>query len=52
MKSDEKFTLAVGIAGLSSLYRQRWNLVMAAAFLATFPIIILFLFIKSNLLRV
>ena len=48
MKSDEKFTLAVGIAGLLGLYRQHWDLVMAASFLATFPIIILFLFMQKQ----
>jgi ABC-type glycerol-3-phosphate transport system permease component len=48
MRTDEKYTLAVGIAGLVGLYRPRWDLVMAAAFLATFPIIILFLFMQKQ----
>jgi len=48
MRSDEKFTLAVGIAGLVGLYRPRWDLVMAAAFLATFPIIVMFLFMQKQ----
>jgi ABC-type glycerol-3-phosphate transport system permease component len=48
MRTDEKYTLAVGIAGLVGLYRQRWDLVMAASFLATFPIIILFLFMQKQ----
>jgi ABC-type glycerol-3-phosphate transport system permease component len=47
MRSDAKYTLAVGIAGLVGLYRQRWDLVMAAAFLATFPIVVLFLFMQK-----
>jgi ABC-type glycerol-3-phosphate transport system permease component len=48
MRSDEKFTLAVGIAGLVGLYRPRWDLVMAGAFLATFPIVVLFLFMQKQ----
>ena len=48
MRTDGKYTLAVGIAGLVGLYRPRWDLVMAAAFLATFPIIILFLFMQKQ----
>jgi ABC-type glycerol-3-phosphate transport system permease component len=47
LRSDEKFTLAVGIAGLLGLYRPRWDLVIAASFLATFPIIVLFLFMQK-----
>jgi ABC-type glycerol-3-phosphate transport system permease component len=48
LRSDEKFTLAVGIAGLLGLYRPRWDLVMAGSFLATFPIIVLFLFMQKQ----
>jgi hypothetical protein len=48
LRSDEKFTLAVGISGLVGLYRERWDLVMAGAFLATFPIVILFLFMQKQ----
>jgi ABC-type glycerol-3-phosphate transport system permease component len=48
LRNDEKFTLAVGIQGLVGLYRPRWDLVMAASFLATFPIIILFLFMQRQ----
>ncbi|MCK6627445.1 MAG: carbohydrate ABC transporter permease [Anaerolineae bacterium] len=48
MRTEEKYTLAVGIAGLVGLYRQRWDLIMAGAFLATFPIIILFLFMQKQ----
>jgi ABC-type glycerol-3-phosphate transport system permease component len=48
LRSDEKFTLAVGISGLVGLYRERWDLVMAGAFLATFPIVILFLFMQRQ----
>lgn len=48
LRSDTKFTLAVGISGLVGLYRERWDLVMAGAFLATFPIIILFLFMQKQ----
>jgi ABC-type glycerol-3-phosphate transport system permease component len=48
LRSDEKFTLAVGIAGLLGIYRPRWDLVMSAAFLATFPIVILFLFMQKQ----
>ena len=48
LRSDEKFTLAGGISGLVGLYRERWDLVMAGAFLATFPIVILFLFMQKQ----
>lgn len=48
MRSDEKFTLAVGIQGLVGLYRPRWDLVMAGSFLATFPIVVLFLFMQKQ----
>ncbi|MBI1877887.1 MAG: carbohydrate ABC transporter permease [Chloroflexi bacterium] len=48
LRNDEKFTLAVGINGLVGLYRPRWDLVMAASFLATFPIVILFLFMQRQ----
>lgn len=51
MRSNEKYTLAVGIAGLVGLYRPRWDLVMAAAFLATFPIIILFLTMQKQFIK-
>jgi ABC-type glycerol-3-phosphate transport system permease component len=48
LRNDEKFTLAVGIAGLLGIYRPRWDLVITASFLATFPIIILFLFMQRQ----
>ncbi|MCB0209998.1 MAG: carbohydrate ABC transporter permease [Anaerolineae bacterium] len=48
MRSEEMYPLAVGIAGLVGLYRPRWDLIMAASFLATFPIIILFLFMQKQ----
>jgi ABC-type glycerol-3-phosphate transport system permease component len=48
MRTDEKYTLAVGIAGLVGLYRPRWDLIMAASFLATFPIVVLFLFMQKQ----
>jgi ABC-type glycerol-3-phosphate transport system permease component len=48
LRNDEKFSLAVGITGLVGLYRPRWDLVMTASFLATFPIVVLFLFMQKQ----
>lgn len=48
MRTEAKYTLAVGITGLVGLYRPRWDLIMAASFLATFPIVVLFLFMQKQ----
>lgn len=48
MRSEAMYPLAVGIAGLVGLYRPRWDLIMAASFLATFPIVVLFLFMQRQ----
>lgn len=48
MRSETMYPLAVGIAGQVGLYRPRWDLIMAASFLATVPIIVLFLFMQRQ----
>jgi multiple sugar transport system permease protein len=43
--------LAVGIARLINQYRQSYDLVMAGSTLATLPIIILFLFLRRQVME-
>jgi len=43
LRTTEKFTLPVGLATLIGLYKQEWGMVLAGAFLATVPIIVLFI---------
>jgi len=47
LKSDRMKTLTVGLASLHSEYRVAWNEVMAAAFVASIPLIILFCFCQK-----
>ena len=47
LKSDRMKTLTVGLASLHSEYRVSWNEVMAAAFVASIPLIILFTFCQK-----
>jgi multiple sugar transport system permease protein len=43
--------LAVGITRLTDQYRSSWDLVMAGSALATLPIIILFLFLRKQVMQ-
>ena len=43
--------LAVGITRLINQYRQSYDLVMAGSTLATIPIIILFLFLRRQVME-
>jgi multiple sugar transport system permease protein len=43
--------LAVGLTRLVNQYRQEWDLVMAGSTLATIPIIILFLFLRKQVMQ-
>jgi len=43
LRSEEKFTLPVGLATLLGLYKVEYGMLMAGAFMATLPIILLFI---------
>ncbi|MFW6046803.1 MAG: carbohydrate ABC transporter permease [Candidatus Woesearchaeota archaeon] len=43
MRSSSMFTLTVGITSLIGQYRPSYDLVMAASFLSTFPLVVLFM---------
>ena len=47
LKSYKMKTLTVGLASLHSEYRVAWNEVMAAAFVASIPLIVLFTFCQK-----
>jgi ABC-type glycerol-3-phosphate transport system permease component len=48
MRTESNFPLAVGIASLLGLYRPRWDLIMTASFLATMPIVVLFMLMRKT----
>ena len=48
MRTTTKLPLVVGIASLVNQYRPQYDLVMAASFLACFPLIILFLILQKQ----
>jgi ABC-type glycerol-3-phosphate transport system permease component len=50
MRTESNFPLSVGIASLTGLYRPRWDLIMTSAFLATLPIVVLFLWMRKAFL--
>lgn len=51
-RSDDKFPLAVGIAALvNTSYRPAYDLAMAAAALATLPILILFFMLRRQFME-
>ena len=50
-RQADNMPLAVGIARLVNQYRQEWDLVMAGSTLATLPIIILFLFLRRQVME-
>lgn len=51
-RSPENFPLAVGIATMNNLeYHVDWSGLMAAASLATVPIVILFLFLRRQFME-
>jgi len=47
LKSDRMKTLTVGLASLHSEYRVSWNEVMAAAAVASVPLVVLFVFCQK-----
>jgi ABC-type glycerol-3-phosphate transport system permease component len=50
-RQAENMPLAVGITRLINQYRQSYDLVMAGSALATLPIIILFLFLRKQVMQ-
>ena len=50
-RQAENMPLAVGITRLVNQYRQQYDLVMAGSTLATIPIIILFLFLRKQVME-
>ncbi len=51
LRSTEKFTYPVGLATLVGLYKVEYGMILAGAFLATLPIIIIFIAGRNQLLN-
>jgi multiple sugar transport system permease protein len=51
LRSQQNFTVAVGLAGFQSQLSNRWDLLMAAATAMTLPVIILFFFAQRYFIR-
>ena len=51
LRSTEMFTLPIGLATLVGLYKVEYGMIMAGAFLATLPIIILFVIARHHLVE-
>ncbi len=47
LKSSEKFTLTIGLFEFRSIYAVNWGAIMAGSFLATIPILVLFLLLQK-----
>lgn len=50
LRSAEKFTYPVGLATLVGLYKIEYGMILAGAFLATLPIIVIFVIGRNHLL--
>ena len=50
-RQAEHMPLTVGIARLVDQYRQQWDLVMAGSTLATLPLLVLFLFLRRQVME-
>ena len=50
LRSPEMFTLPIGLATLSGLYRIEWGMIMAGAVLTTLPILAVFLWMRNHLI--
>lgn len=50
-RQAENMPLAVGLTRLVNQYRQEWDLVMAGSALATLPIVLLFLFLRKQVMQ-
>jgi len=51
LRSTEKFTYPVGLATLIGLYRIEYGMILAGAFIATLPIIAIFIAGHNQLLN-
>lgn len=51
LRSQQNFTVAVGLAGFQSQLSNRWDLLMAAATAMTLPVILLFFFAQRYFIR-
>jgi ABC-type glycerol-3-phosphate transport system permease component len=49
LRSPNMFTLPIGLATLSGLYKVEWGMIMAGAVLTTLPILVLFIWMRNHL---
>jgi multiple sugar transport system permease protein len=49
LKTQEYFTLSIGLKHLFSGYHQPWDIIMAASIIISVPVIILFLILEKNI---
>lgn len=50
LRSPDKFTLPIGLATLSGLYKVEWGMIMAGAVLTTLPILAIFVWTREHLI--
>lgn len=50
LRSPDMFTLPIGLATLSGLYRVEWGLIMAGAILTTLPVLAVFVWMRNYLI--
>ncbi len=50
LRSPDMFTLPIGLATLSGLYRIEWGMIMAGAVLTTLPVLVVFYFTRHHLI--
>lgn len=50
LRSPEMFTLPIGLATLTGLYKIEWGLIMAGAVLTTVPILVIFIWMRNHLI--
>jgi len=50
LRSPDNFTLPMGLATLSGLYKVEWGMIMAGAVLTTLPIFVIFVWTREHLI--
>lgn len=50
LRSPDKFTLPIGLATLSGLYKVEWGMIMAGAVLTTLPVLAIFVWTREHLI--
>lgn len=50
LRSPDMFTLPIGLATLSGLYKVEWGMIMSGAVLATLPVLLLFYLTRHHLI--